>query len=484
MAFPLRTLLSAIQRCLEEDAAAAVAAAVDPATANGPGDPLPPPLPDHVIAALRRDDGTASSSLPVFGDDGEPPPAPQMCVGVPRAPLAAALAKVLATWAAAGAFPLVFAPLSPFKELPVDERGAWTPGMGATAVLTAAAVTPATREAVPEAVTEGVATTAASMGGGGGVTSGHHLPRPVGVPDMDSLTPTVVALVHRITESADAHGDGGGSESACSDPTAGGIRGHDRSAPASALPSSHPAADDAVATARLLLRSLGAACIARCLGCRTTPTTIVGALPPPAGALVAAAAAPHRPLRRSGPAATPSAATATITSATAAATPRRPSRPPQPQLTVAGRALMKHLGRRAPGWGTCYWGTEAVAGGATTCGDGVKNAAAAAAVGRILADAVWLNGVVVEARVPEGYGARWAWDADGGASGAGRFRGFLEPHILQPRPWEEGTAAGAPAAVAPAAVSPVVAVGATAGEEGAAPLVVGDDATERPPSPR
>ena len=60
-------------------------------------------------------------------------------------------------------------------------------------------------------------------------------------------------------------------------------------------------------------------------------------------------------------------------------------------------------------------------------GERAKNAAARREVCRLLDNAVWLNchmlphGVeVFEARVQEGYGARWSAD---GAS----FRGFLEP---------------------------------------------------------
>lgn len=426
----------------------------------------------------------------MLGYDGEPPPAPRMWAGVPRAPLGATLAEVLTTWAAAGTFPLVFASLSPFMELPVEGE-AGTPGLGGAEVLRAAVASPATRETVAArpaarvtaaAAAVGVTARSASTGDGDGASSGHPLPRPSGVPDMESLTPTVVALVRRITQGADALGDVVESGNAGGGTTAAGATGHVPGGTAGARPFSHPSADGMVATARLLLRSLGAARIARCLGCRSTPTTLVGALPPPAGALVAAAAAPHSPPRRNGTAATSSppstpstsaaaAAIATTTApAVAGATPRppRPPRPSPPTLTVAGRALMKHLGRRPPGWGTCYWGTEAASGGATRGGDGAKSAAAAAAVDRVLADAVWLNVhalpgggqvVVVEARVPGGYGARWAWDTGGGE---GRFRGFLEPHVLQPRPWEgEGGAA----------------VGAPAGEAGGRDVV--EDAAER-----
>jgi hypothetical protein len=86
-------------------------------------------------------------------------------------------------------------------------------------------------------------------------------------------------------------------------------------------------------------------------------------------------------------------------------------------LTVGARALAKHTGRAASGWwGSGLRGSEAE-----------KNAAAAAVLDRILAEAVWLNvhqfagAEVYEVRQLEGYGARWT--ADGLL-----FRGFLEPH--------------------------------------------------------
>lgn len=472
MALPVHTLLSAIQCCLEEDTVPTVAAGDASAPAAGTEQPLPPPLPHHVVAALRRDDGADLPSFPVLGYYGEPPPAPRTWTGVPRAPLAAALAEVLATWAAAGAFPLVFAPLSPFAELPV-EGGVRTLGVGEATVLRAAAATSATSETAVTAV--GVAATAAPTGGSGDcVNGGQPLPRPVGVPDMEALTPTVVTLVRRISQGAYAlGGGGGGGRSAHGGTTASGAAAPDNGAAAAARPAFYPFAGDAVATARLLLRSLGAARIARCLGCRTTPTTLVGALPPPAGALIAAAAAPHLPSRRNGAVAPPppAAAAAYAAAASDTASPRRP-RIPASKLTVAGRALMKHLGRRPPGWGACYWGTEAAA---AAGGDGAKSAAAATAVARVLTDAVWLNvhalpggaqGAVVEARVPGGYGARWAWDAGGGGAAAGGFRGFLEPHVLQPRPWEERAAASTAASTAAGAADGGASVGVDDAEEG------------------
>jgi hypothetical protein len=87
------------------------------------------------------------------------------------------------------------------------------------------------------------------------------------------------------------------------------------------------------------------------------------------------------------------------------------------ELTVGARALAKHTGRAASGWWSSgLRGSEAD-----------KNAAAAAVLDRILAEAVWLNvhqfagAEVYEVRQPQGYGARWT--ADGLL-----FRGFLEPH--------------------------------------------------------
>ncbi len=111
-------------------------------------------------------------------------------------------------------------------------------------------------------------------------------------------------------------------------------------------------------------------------------------------------------------------------------------------LTVAGRAAAKHCHRGSDGW----------FGDAGTGSAPSRNARAAAIVARILARAVWWNthlgafehweaadghvaharALVLELRVAEGYGARWAI----GPEGRPRFRGFLEPHS------EDGHAAG------------------------------------------
>jgi hypothetical protein len=88
-------------------------------------------------------------------------------------------------------------------------------------------------------------------------------------------------------------------------------------------------------------------------------------------------------------------------------------------LSVAGRALAKHA-PRSPG---SFWG---VASGPVA----VKNAAARAAVARVLDGATWWNvfghpehGLVYEARLPSGHGVRWRHPGD-------EFIGFLEPFAL------------------------------------------------------
>eukprot|EP00451_Oxyrrhis_marina_P002682 CAMPEP_0204270418 /NCGR_PEP_ID=MMETSP0468-20130131/18885_1 /ASSEMBLY_ACC=CAM_ASM_000383 /TAXON_ID=2969 /ORGANISM="Oxyrrhis marina" /LENGTH=291 /DNA_ID=CAMNT_0051245951 /DNA_START=29 /DNA_END=905 /DNA_ORIENTATION=- len=92
------------------------------------------------------------------------------------------------------------------------------------------------------------------------------------------------------------------------------------------------------------------------------------------------------------------------------------------KLTVAGRAWTKHVVRASDEW----WGSQKVA-----RTDPLKSAAGAACVQKILKGFTWCNvfrvpganqPVVVEFRLPEGYGARWAQDLDG----AWKFRGFLE----------------------------------------------------------
>ena len=133
------------------------------------------------------------------------------------------------------------------------------------------------------------------------------------------------------------------------------------------------------------IEAAGCAGLLLLLGQRRTPASLTAARagPPPRAGLLASAAAPHNPADG---------------------------------LTVAARALTKHV-HRTPG---AFWGTV----GGTVAG---KNAAARAILERILAEQTWWNvfghfqhGVVYEARVPSGHGARWA---RGGAT----FVGFLGP---------------------------------------------------------
>jgi hypothetical protein len=86
------------------------------------------------------------------------------------------------------------------------------------------------------------------------------------------------------------------------------------------------------------------------------------------------------------------------------------------KLTVAGRALTKHVHRSAEAfWGEVKGSVEE------------KNALAVHVLERILADPTWWNvfghfqhELVFEARVPTGHGARWG-------HGGEEFIGFLEP---------------------------------------------------------
>lgn len=145
---------------------------------------------------------------------------------------------------------------------------------------------------------------------------------------------------------------------------------------------------------REALQLVGAAGIARLLGCRETPGSVAGALPPPRAALAAAARV-------------------------------RVGRKRGARISVSARALMKHCGRMGEGWGTCYWGSEAVV---MNGNDDEKNARAEGVIEQVLDQCVWMNihhapgGTrVLELRVASGHGVRWhAADAV--------FRGFLEPH--------------------------------------------------------
>jgi hypothetical protein len=91
-------------------------------------------------------------------------------------------------------------------------------------------------------------------------------------------------------------------------------------------------------------------------------------------------------------------------------------------LSVGARALSKHYHRGEEGW----WGT-------LKGNDIEKNKSAHLFCEKILSNAVWTNlhqivGSVriIEFRVLEGYGARWAIDE----CGACVFRGFLEPQTM------------------------------------------------------
>ncbi|GAQ82654.1 RNA-binding ASCH domain protein [Klebsormidium nitens] len=91
---------------------------------------------------------------------------------------------------------------------------------------------------------------------------------------------------------------------------------------------------------------------------------------------------------------------------------------PKNRLTVGARALTKHAHRCSHNW----WGVP-------TGSEQAKNEHARAVVLRILDGAVWQNAhllphdvAVFEARVAEGYGARWSADGT-------QFRGFLEPQM-------------------------------------------------------
>jgi hypothetical protein len=137
---------------------------------------------------------------------------------------------------------------------------------------------------------------------------------------------------------------------------------------------------------RRLAEALVAATVGRVLvllGQRLTPGSLtdVRAIPPPAEELLRAAAQPYKG-----------------------------------QLSVGARALTKHLQRSGLG----YWGE-------LTGNDEAKNQRAHQVLQAVLENATWWNvfehykhQVVFEARVAEGYGARWGHDGQ-------VFIGFLEP---------------------------------------------------------
>jgi hypothetical protein len=139
---------------------------------------------------------------------------------------------------------------------------------------------------------------------------------------------------------------------------------------------------------RLLAEALVTAIVARVLvllGQRCTPGSLTDAraIPPPAEELLRAAARPYHG-----------------------------------RLSVGSRALSKHLRRSQSG----YWGK-------LTGNDEAKNQRAHQVLQAILEKATWWNvfehykhQVVFEARVAEGYGARWGRDGQ-------EFIGFLEPFM-------------------------------------------------------
>lgn len=93
---------------------------------------------------------------------------------------------------------------------------------------------------------------------------------------------------------------------------------------------------------------------------------------------------------------------------------------PKAELSVGARALAKHHHRdQTDSW----WGTSAGT-------EKAKNEHALKIMNNILDNATWINihwlpqeVYVIEARVAEGYGARWTADAK-------QFRGFLEPQMI------------------------------------------------------
>jgi len=96
------------------------------------------------------------------------------------------------------------------------------------------------------------------------------------------------------------------------------------------------------------------------------------------------------------------------------------------KLSVGARALSKHFHRGTEGW----WG-------ASKGNDDSKNLSAHVFCEKIIKEAVWINlhqivgGVnIVEYRVREGYGARWALVDHNITPQVCLFRGFLEPHCL------------------------------------------------------
>ena len=141
---------------------------------------------------------------------------------------------------------------------------------------------------------------------------------------------------------------------------------------------------------RQLVELLGEEGLRRCMNIRQTTGTVKGFWPPSRKFLIKAFQLPHTKGDRA------------------------------LGLSVGGRALSKHCIRCSKKW----WGDAT----GPSC---LVNWKAEALVNKILNEAVWLNVHhipheyhVFEARVAEGYGARWSADAN-------EFRGFLEPPDIE-----------------------------------------------------
>ncbi len=98
-------------------------------------------------------------------------------------------------------------------------------------------------------------------------------------------------------------------------------------------------------------------------------------------------------------------------------------------LTVGARALCKHSHRSSEGyWGICK-GPESV-----------KNDIALSKLLHLLDQCVWINlhkmsgtntdETIIEIRESQGYGARWTWRIESGQIVDMKFRGFVEPMMV------------------------------------------------------
>lgn len=149
------------------------------------------------------------------------------------------------------------------------------------------------------------------------------------------------------------------------------------------------------AVTKLFLNQIGPRILVALLGIRTTVGYIEDQLPPTKTILLDAFDAPHIPGSSN-------------------------------KLSVGARALSKHYHRGKEGW----WGT-------LKGNDIAKNESAHLFCEKILSNAVWINlhqiagsVKIVEYRVVEGYGARWAMMSEKGGSEVCVFRGFLEPQAV------------------------------------------------------